>query len=82
MSYQIEDVNTNNSALQPDGVSVDNPPEEPTRLTYTSTAMGDPAQTLGGKMGEGDSTPTTGLQRLLNGQCIAGRKRKHFPLNA
>ena len=34
------------------------------RVAYTSEAMGDPAQSLGGKGGEVES----GLQRLLNGQ--------------
>ena len=64
---QPEDIN--NNALHSDAIDGDiNTVDDSSQLVFTSDTMGDGAQSLGGKACEGDSSPASGLQRLLTGQ--------------
>jgi hypothetical protein len=64
----LDNLNYNNNARDQDVSGDPSDDEPPGRIAFTSDAMADPGQSLGGKKGEGDSPPATGLQRLLTGQ--------------
>ena len=73
MTFCPQPEDMSNNALHSDALNGDvNTAENSSQLVFSSDAMGDAAQSLGGKTCEGDSAPTSGLQRLLTGQWLSG----------